>query len=232
MDRRLEWTFSRDEDSPTVRDVKRLVAQRLAVEASDFRLLRWPSSRDLLDDELFCPLGKAAEVPAFENTFLVDVAFRLRGGKGGFGSNLRAMGGRMSSQKATNNDACRDLQGRRLKTVNEAKKLADYAEQEAERKRQEKERLEKKIAEGLKEPEKKKIRFDDAQFVADHEKVRDDVKDAVSKGGRLSVTMCTIQDSTEQSATGLQKSMAAKLASGSAKKPVVENVKKPAKSIW
>jgi Splicing regulator sde2, C-terminal len=46
----------------------------------------------------------------------------LRGGKGGFGSQLRAAGGRMSSQKTNNNDSCRDLSGRRLSTVKEAKK--------------------------------------------------------------------------------------------------------------
>jgi len=48
---------------------------------------------------------------------------RIRGGKGGFGSQLRAAGGRMSSQKTSNNDSCRDLSGRRLSTIKEAKKL-------------------------------------------------------------------------------------------------------------
>jgi hypothetical protein len=47
---------------------------------------------------------------------------RLLGGKGGFGSQLRAAGGRMSSQKTSNNDSCRDLSGRRLNTIKEAKK--------------------------------------------------------------------------------------------------------------
>lgn len=46
---------------------------------------------------------------------------RLLGGKGGFGSQLRAAGGRMSSQKTSNNDSCRDLNGRRLSTIKEAK---------------------------------------------------------------------------------------------------------------
>lgn len=49
---------------------------------------------------------------------------RLVGGKGGFGSQLRAAGGRMSSQKTSNNDSCRDLSGRRLSTIREAKKYA------------------------------------------------------------------------------------------------------------
>ena len=49
---------------------------------------------------------------------------RLRGGKGGFGSQLRAAGGRMSSQKTSNNDSCRDLSGRRLSTIKTAKRYA------------------------------------------------------------------------------------------------------------
>ncbi|KAG6373314.1 telomere stability and silencing-domain-containing protein [Boletus reticuloceps] len=48
---------------------------------------------------------------------------RLRGGKGGFGSQLRAAGGRMSSQKTSNNDSCRDLSGRRLSTIKTAKRF-------------------------------------------------------------------------------------------------------------
>ena len=47
---------------------------------------------------------------------------RVRGGKGGFGSQLRAAGGRMSSQTTSNNDSCRYLSGRRLSTIKEAKK--------------------------------------------------------------------------------------------------------------
>lgn len=52
----------------------------------------------------------------------LEYAVRFLGGKGGFGSQLRAAGGRMSSGKATNNDSCRDLSGRRLATVKEAQK--------------------------------------------------------------------------------------------------------------
>jgi hypothetical protein len=55
---------------------------------------------------------------------LLRLTPRVRGGKGGFGSQLRAAGGRMSSQKTSNNDSCRDLSGRRLSTIKEAKKYA------------------------------------------------------------------------------------------------------------
>lgn len=52
----------------------------------------------------------------------ISMSGRLLGGKGGFGSMLRAQGGRMNAQKTTNFEACRDLQGRRIRTVNDAKK--------------------------------------------------------------------------------------------------------------
>lgn len=59
----------------------------------------------------------------------IDLEIRLcvLGGKGGFGSMLRAQGGKMSARKGEENtDACRDLNGRRLKTVKEARSLAAY----------------------------------------------------------------------------------------------------------
>lgn len=52
----------------------------------------------------------------------VHVCARLLGGKGGFGANLRAAGGRMNASKSTNFDSCRDLNGRRLGTLKEAQK--------------------------------------------------------------------------------------------------------------
>ncbi|KAL0954681.1 hypothetical protein HGRIS_003630 [Hohenbuehelia grisea] len=72
------------------------------------------------------------DAPNLVNLRLVP---RMLGGKGGFGSQLRAAGGRMSSQKTSNNDSCRDLNGRRLSTIKEAKKLAEYVENEPARKR-------------------------------------------------------------------------------------------------
>ena len=54
----------------------------------------------------------------------------LCGGKGGFGSQLRAAGGRMSSKRkrgqGEENGSSRNLDGRRLRTVAEAKALAEY----------------------------------------------------------------------------------------------------------
>lgn len=52
----------------------------------------------------------------------LEICARMLGGKGGFGSQLRAAGGRMSSGKATNVDSCRDLSGRRISTIKEAQR--------------------------------------------------------------------------------------------------------------
>ncbi|CAK7203225.1 hypothetical protein SEUCBS139899_005956 [Sporothrix eucalyptigena] len=66
------------------------------------------------------------------------------GGKGGFGSQLRAAGGRMSSKRKKNqeddNGSSRNLDGRRLRTVTEAKSLAEYLAIKPEMDRKEKER--------------------------------------------------------------------------------------------
>ncbi|KAF2154329.1 hypothetical protein K461DRAFT_127058 [Myriangium duriaei CBS 260.36] len=68
----------------------------------------------------------------------------LLGGKGGFGSQLRAAGGRMSSRKNKNNQrdvngSSRNLDGRRLRTVTEAKNLAQYLAMKPDMDKKEKE---------------------------------------------------------------------------------------------
>ncbi|KAG6832832.1 hypothetical protein H0H92_009451 [Tricholoma furcatifolium] len=131
---------------------------------------------------------------------------RLIGGKGGFGSQLRAAGGRMSSQKTSNNDSCRDLSGRRLSTIKEAKKLAEYLESEPERvaakaaaQKAKLEALERKL--GIipsKDTNNKpgessrsateqppvlagtKHRFDDTEFLEQSRELTENVKNAVS----------------------------------------------------
>lgn len=46
---------------------------------------------------------------------------RILGGKGGFGSMLRAIGAQI--EKTTNREACRDLSGRRLRDINEEQRF-------------------------------------------------------------------------------------------------------------
>lgn len=54
----------------------------------------------------------------------LHLVLRLRGGKGGFGALLRGQG--RDGKITSNFDACRDLQGRRLKYSNTEKKLAEW----------------------------------------------------------------------------------------------------------
>ncbi|KAK4684276.1 replication stress response regulator SDE2, partial [Tremellales sp. Uapishka_1] len=87
--------------------------------------LRTRSSAALPSTTLLSSLRNAAS-PAHPIT--LDLCVRLPGGKGGFGSQLRAAGGRMSKSKGENNDSCRDLSGRRLSTIKEAQRQADLLE--------------------------------------------------------------------------------------------------------
>jgi len=126
---------------------------------------------------------------------------RLLGGKGGFGSQLRAAGGRMSSQKTNNNDSCRDLTGRRLSTIKEAKKLAEYIQHEpdriaakAEAEKAKLEALERKLGieasssstkpSDLNSPPDvlagKKHRFDDTEYLEKSQDLKDGVRNAVA----------------------------------------------------
>jgi hypothetical protein len=111
----------------------------------------------------------------------------------------------MSSQKTSNNDSCRDLSGRRLSTIKEAKKLAEYLENEPARKKAaaeaskaKLEALEKKL--GISPPDAtgssssnsnskvdepvagKKHRFDDTEYFEQSREIVDNVKSAVSAG--------------------------------------------------
>lgn len=81
------------------------------------------------------------------------------GGKGGFGSQLRAAGGRMSSKRKKNqaddNGSSRNLDGRRLRTVTEAKSLAEYLAIKPEMDRKEKEKRRQRWEEIVEMAEKK-----------------------------------------------------------------------------
>ena len=97
----------------------------------DLRLCPVSASSSSSSDETSTTLGSILGPRGIGNdngNTLVSLRLvpRMRGGKGGFGSQLRAAGGRMSSQKTNNNDSCRDLSGRRLSTIKEAKKCVSF----------------------------------------------------------------------------------------------------------
>jgi len=156
----------------TISDIKQVVYRRLLLEPK--HQCFYTTSGKFLNDH----------TSIFENNEeFVNVSLRIRilGGKGGFGSMLRAQGGKMASQKTTNFEACRDLNGRRLRTVNEARRLADHLEQEPERQRAQREKVKKKIEEGLREPPTKKHRFDDTAYLKASEEMKEKIQDTVAK---------------------------------------------------
>jgi hypothetical protein len=101
-------------------------------------------------------------LPSDDDLLFINLSLKagLKGGKGGFGSQLKAKGAAMgkygffiglidSRIKTTNFDYCRDLSGRRLKTMSDATALAEYLEKEPERKKEELEKKEAKKEKGI-----------------------------------------------------------------------------------
>lgn len=95
-----------------------------------------------------CNVGSLLEDVSV-NLLSLRLSAPLRGGKGGFGSQLRAAGGRMSSRKRKQNaeqatGSARNLDGRRLRTIAEAKNLAAYLATKPDMDRKEKDEKRKR----------------------------------------------------------------------------------------
>ncbi|KAL3461358.1 telomere stability and silencing-domain-containing protein [Aspergillus heterothallicus] len=113
------------------------------------------------------------------------------GGKGGFGSQLRAAGGRMSSRRKRNqgddNGSSRNLDGRRLRTVNEAKALAEYLAVKPEMDKKEKEERRRRWQAVVEAAEKRqeeikngggKLKID-GQWMEDKDEMNEKAREAV-----------------------------------------------------
>ncbi|XP_071078596.1 splicing regulator SDE2-like [Haliotis cracherodii] len=99
---------------------------------------------------------------------------RLLAGKGGFGSMLRAIGAQI--EKTTSREACRDLSGRRMRDVNNEKKLKDWLGKQADREREKEEKRQERLARKRARPQHN---FDDPKYVAQRSKVANDLDDAL-----------------------------------------------------
>ena len=131
-------------------------------------------------------------LPSLDDDFLsLRLSAPLCGGKGGFGSQLRAAGGRMSKKKkganaADENGSSRNLDGRRIRTVNEAKALAEYLAIKPDMERKEKERRRERWQQIVEITEKKQeeIRhgrkgYVDGKWVEDKEEANERTREAV-----------------------------------------------------
>lgn len=125
----------------------------------------------LLQEVDICPNGHATVVP------------RLLGGKGGFGSMLRAIGAQI--EKTTNREACRDLSGRRLRDINEEKRLKAWFEKGDKRDMEAMERKKKKLEKLCAEP---KHEFKDQRYDQERAALTEKVEDAVEEGFKAAST--------------------------------------------
>lgn len=112
------------------------------------------------------------------------------GGKGGFGSQLRAAGGRMSSKRKKNrgdeNGSSRNLEGRRLRTVTEAKALAEFLAIKPEMEQKEKEKRRERWTAIVEAAERREEEIKngnkgrlDGKWVEDKEEAGERTRDAV-----------------------------------------------------
>lgn len=130
-------------------------------------------SSDSLHDQMYLTgrhgsnLSTALTLP----TPWICVQLRICGGKGGFGSTLRAQGSRMSSNQPANYDQCRDLQGRRLKRLKDAENMAKAKEEQEKLQQEIEEKRKEKIKKGLNPPLPKKHRFDDTKYTRNCERI-------------------------------------------------------------
>jgi hypothetical protein len=170
----------------TIGDAERLLSQRLPPSATNLTITTTSNKAlntrrkelvsTLLDsqDDAFLPLRLSAQ---------------LCGGKGGFGSQLRAQGGRMSSRKKKGqetNGSNRNLEGRRLRTVTEAKALAEYLAIKPEMDKREKEEKRKRWEQVVKLAEDKMDEFQsgrlgkvDGKWLEDKEEASEKTRAAV-----------------------------------------------------
>lgn len=125
---------------------------------------------------------------------MVQIVGRVRGGKGGFGSMLRAIGAQI--EKTTNREACRDLSGRRLRDINDEKRLKAWIDKQAER---QKEAEDQKLAKLEKLRRKPKHVFEDKQYMDQSEKQKDDLFDALEVGLQGGSTTASENDAQSES---------------------------------
>ncbi|XP_068156675.1 splicing regulator SDE2 [Drosophila tropicalis] len=112
-----------------------------------------------------------------DDNIQIHCVLRQLGGKGGFGSMLRAIGAQI--EKTTNREACRDLSGRRLRDINEEKRVRAWLEKQGEREREAEERKKRKIEKLLAVP---KHEFKDEQYDEARANLTEKVNNAFEEG--------------------------------------------------
>lgn len=172
----------------TVSDIWRRLRDELP-RACDRLLLTTASNKSL--SPASCARISAYTTNHDDEFMSLRLSAPLCGGKGGFGSQLRAAGGRMSSRKkrsqGEDNGSSRNLDGRRLRTVNEAKALAEYLAIKPEMEKKEKEKRRERWQEIVDMAERREDEIKngsqgrmDGKWVEDKEESVDMIRSAVA----------------------------------------------------
>ncbi|XP_017890046.1 replication stress response regulator SDE2 [Ceratina calcarata] len=137
----------------------------------------------LIEDFYVVHNGRLVSADAICYDGYVSIVPRLFGGKGGFGSMLRAIGAQI--EKTTNREACRDLSGRRLRDINEEKRLKAWIEKQGKREEEAVERKKKKLERLCAEP---KHEFKDQTYERERSALTERLGDAVEQGFKFAST--------------------------------------------
>ncbi|OAA43812.1 hypothetical protein NOR_04387 [Metarhizium rileyi] len=173
--------------STTITDLREEIHERLPPTHS--RLIITTVSNRQLPEISLAPIS--TYLSSSRDEFLsLRLGVPLCGGKGGFGSQLRAAGGRMSSRKKKSQEdhgSSRNLDGRRLRTVNEAKALAEYLAIKPNMDRKEKEKRKERWEQIVQTSEERQHQIRnggqgrlDGKWVEDKEESSERTRDAVA----------------------------------------------------
>ncbi|XP_074657004.1 splicing regulator SDE2-like [Tubulanus polymorphus] len=172
----------------------------LEVESGTDLITHFRDRLGLVDFYITCN-GKIIDVDAdLKSNGIYHVIPRLPGGKGGFGSMLRAIGAQI--EKTTSREACRDLSGRRMRDVNNEKKLKEWISKKADREREKEEKRKERFERRRAVPNHK---FDDPQYDQQKAKVKDNLEDALQAGLKKS-SQATVSSSSTTSESRKRKS--------------------------
>jgi hypothetical protein len=228
----------------SISQLQERIQERLPAHNS--RLILTTISNKQLSTVSLSPISDLLVSP--QDDFLsLRLAVPLCGGKGGFGSQLRAAGGRMSSKRKRNqgedNGSSRNLDGRRLRTVNEAKALAEYLAIKPEMAKKEKEErrkrweqvveLAERREEELRSGNKGKV---DGKWVEDkeeaNERTRDAVLAAMKAGNYKDNLLATSHGSSGSGGSGSEDEVMAGQSSGATTPPSETEVKPKTQSFF
>lgn len=153
---------------------------------NDLKTLEYIVTKFSADSFYVMHNGKIIEdFQAFINAYigdgLVKYSFhlRIRGGKGGFGSLLRSF----RVNKSTNKLMMRDLNGRRMASVDEEAKLKRYLEKQARKEEELKEKRKAKLAKLTAGPARHQ--FEDQEYLSRREEIIEKTEDACEAGFAL-----------------------------------------------